>query len=91
MPARFERSNAQATIVAPATAISSPGTRGQRLSSRIAASATPPIANAIKFVRPSATARPIWITFAIGPLLSIENPSSFGSWLMSTVSAMPFM
>ena len=26
-----------------------------------------------------------------GPSLSIEKPNSFGSWLISTVSAMPFM
>jgi hypothetical protein len=26
-----------------------------------------------------------------GPALLIENPNSFGSWLINTVSAMPFM
>ena len=29
--------------------------------------------------------------FRNGPSLSIEKPNSLGSWLISTVSAMPFM
>ena len=51
-PARAARSNAATTTVAAATAISMPGIRGHRFSTRISASALPPIARAVTLVLP---------------------------------------
>ena len=68
-----------------------PGTRLLLLSSRITASVPPPTANAAQFVAPPRIPSPIRHRLRRGPSLSIEKPNSFGSWLISTVSAMPFM
>ena len=61
------------------------------LSSRITASVPAPMASAVQFVLPSRIASPIAHRLRSGPSLSIEKPNSLGSWLISTVSAMPFM
>ena len=47
--------------------------------------------NAVQLARPSSTAVAMAHTLCSGPSLSIENPNSLGNWLISTVSAMPFM
>ena len=68
-----------------------PGTRLARFSARMTASVPTPTARVVQFVRPPATARAMACALATRPSLSIEKPNSFGSWLMNTVSAMPFM
>ena len=68
-----------------------PGTRLLLLSSRITASVPAPTANAVQFVFPPRIASAIAQRFLSGPSLSIEKPKSLGSWLISTVSAIPFM
>jgi hypothetical protein len=65
--------------------------RGVLLRSRIAARVPAPIANEVQFVLPATMAEPIANRFLRGPSLSIENPKILGSWLIRTVSAMPFM
>ena len=65
--------------------------RGVLLRSRIATRVPAPMANEVQFVLPATTASPIANRFLRGPSLSIENPKSLGSWLMRTVSAMPFI
>ncbi|SDH70454.1 hypothetical protein SAMN05216338_101274 [Bradyrhizobium sp. Rc2d] len=55
------------------------------------ASVPSPMASATQFVRPSTTALPIAHRLRKGPSLSIEKPKSFGSWLINTVNAIPFM
>jgi hypothetical protein len=77
--------------VAPTTAISTPGMRSRFLSSRITARAPAPMAKAVQLVRPPAMAFAISHRLRSGPSLSIEKPNSFGSWLIRTVSAIPFM
>ena len=86
------RSSTPTASVAPTTAISTPGTRWRPLSTRITASVPAPMASDASSSAPSSDApadrpqarRP-------GPSPSIEKPNSLGSWLISTVSAMPFM
>ena len=90
-PALAERSNTLTTRVAPITAINTPGSRLLPLSSRIVASVATPRRNAVQFVRPVHTASPIAQRLRNGPSASTEKPNSLGSWLISTVSAMPFM
>jgi hypothetical protein len=68
-----------------------PGTRGKRLSARIATRVAPPTASDTRLVLPSTIPRAIAHMSRSGPVDSIEKPSSFGVWLSSTVSAMPFM
>ena len=68
-----------------------PGTRLLPLSSRITASVPAPTMNAVQLVFPSSTAVAMAHRSLSGPSLSIEKPNSLGSWLISTVSAMPFM
>ena len=68
-----------------------PGTRLLFLRSRIVANVPAPIANAVQFVLPSSTDSAMAHMFRSGPSLSIEKPKSLGSWLISTVSAIPFM
>jgi len=68
-----------------------PGSRGQRLRSRISASVAPPIANATRLVRPASTCSTMASTWRSGPSASTLKPSSLGIWLSITVSAMPFM
>ena len=80
-----------AIAVAPTTAIRMPGTRLLLLSSRITANVPAPMANAIQLILPPRTAVAISHTLRSGPSLSIEKPRSFGTWLISTVSAIPFM
>ena len=50
-----------------------------------------PTPNATQFVFPSRIASAIAHRLRKGPLLSIEKPKSFGSWLIKTVNAIPFM
>jgi hypothetical protein len=68
-----------------------PGIRSKRLSSRIAASVPVPTANAVQLAWPPSTELVISARSRSGPAPSIEKPNSLGSWLISTVSAMPFM
>ena len=77
--------------MAATTAISMPGTRGQRFRSRISASVPAPIASATTFVLPATTFSTIPDTCRNGPSALTEKPRSFGIWLSITVSAMPFM
>jgi hypothetical protein len=90
-PAERSRSNAATTSIAPTTASSVPGTRGNRFRTRIVASVPSPIAVAVGFTRPSTIAAPMRAMSRSGPASSIEKPSSLGTWLISTVKAMPFM
>ena len=91
IPDRAARSNTATTTVAAVTAIKMPGTRGQRFSTRISASVPAPIASATTFVAPAKTFSTIPHTWRSGPCAETEKPKSFGIWLSSTVSAMPFM
>ena len=50
-----------------------------------------PTMNAVQLVLPSITAVAMAHKSLSGPSLSIEKPNSLGSWLINTVSAMPFM
>ena len=50
-----------------------------------------PIPNATQFVLPSRIAPAIAHRLHKGPSLSIEKPKSFGSWLINTVNAIPFI
>ena len=50
-----------------------------------------PIPNATQFVFSSRIASAIAHRLRKGPSLSIEKPKSFGSWLIKTVNAIPFM
>ena len=50
-----------------------------------------PIPNATQFVFPSRIAPAIAHRLRKGPSLSIEKPKSFGSWLINTVNAIPFI
>jgi len=68
-----------------------PGTRGQRFNSSMRASVPVPIASATTFVLPASTLPTIPHTWRSGPFDVTEKPKSFGTWLSSTVSAMPFM
>ena len=90
-PAVCSRPNAPTTIVAPTTAINRPGIRLKGFSRRIATSVPAPTANAIQLALPSSSASVIRTRSRSGPVPSIEKPNSFGSWLISTVSAIPFM
>ena len=65
--------------------------RMKRLSARITSNVAAPMANAVQLVLPSRIAWMIAQMLRSGPSLSILKPNSFGSWLISTVSAMPFM
>ena len=78
-------------MVAAAAAISMPGKRGHRFSTRISTSALPPIASAATLVFPSHTLSMMPSIFRNGPSALTENPKSFGIWLRITVKAMPFM
>ena len=77
--------------VAATTAIRMPGMRLKRLSGRITASVPAPTTNAVQLAPPPTTEVAIRQRSRSGPALSIETPNSLGSWLISTVSAMPFM
>ena len=79
------------TRVAPITAIRTPGRRLLPFSSRMVASVAAPSRNATQFVLPFHTASAMAHRLRNGPSASTEKPSSLGSWLISTVSAMPFM
>ena len=68
-----------------------PGTRGQRFSSRMSASVPAPIASATTFVLPREHPLDDSPCLAQRALRGTEKPKSFGTWLSSTVSAMPFM
>ena len=50
-----------------------------------------PISKATQFVLPSRIALAIAHRFRKGPSLSIEKPKNFGSWLINTVNAIPFI
>ena len=68
-----------------------PGKRLWPLSSKMTASVPAPTAKVVQLVSPSKIAVAMAQTFVSGPSLSIEKPKSFGSWLINTVNAMPFM
>ena len=78
-------------IVATATARRIPGILGQRFDRRIATNVPAPMAKAVQFASPFSSASAILNKSCSGPVLSMETWRSFGSWLMITVSAMPFM
>ncbi|MCY1245492.1 hypothetical protein D9M72_586470 [compost metagenome] len=90
-PACVPRSSTPTTTVAPTTAIRMPGKRLLPLSSRMTARVPAPTMNVVQWVLPSITAVAMALRFPNGPSLSIEKPNSLGSWLINTVSAMPFM
>jgi hypothetical protein len=77
--------------VAPITATRMPGTRLVFLRSKITASEPAPTAKAVQFALPPRIASAIAHRFRSGPSFSMEKPKSLGSWLISTVSAIPFM
>ncbi len=90
-PARAARSKAATMTVATTTAIKIPGTRGWRLRNSMRASVAAPIMSAVTFVLPASTFAMIPHAWRSGPFALTEKPRSFGTWLSSTVSAMPFM
>jgi hypothetical protein len=61
------------------------------LKTTIVAMTPAPIRSDARFARPSATSRTTRPRSRKGPPVSIDTPSSLGSWLISTVSAIPFM
>jgi hypothetical protein len=61
------------------------------LSKRIAASVLAPTANDVQFDLSAEMPSAMRTRSRNGPMPSTEKPKSFGSWLISTVSAMPFM
>ena len=73
------------------TATRMPGTRLLPLSSRITASVPAPTTNVVQLNFAPHTALAMDHRSLKGPSLSIEKPKSLGSWLISTVSAIPFM
>ena len=77
--------------VAPTTATSVPEKRVLFLSSRITANVPAPIANAVQFAFPSKMSLPMVHNSRKGPASSTEKPKNLGTWLISTVSAIPFM
>ena len=83
--------NKPTIAVAPSTAINIPGTRGLFFSARMAANVPAPTANAIQLAFPFKIACTIAHSSRNGPSPSIEKPKSLGSWLIRTVSAIPFM
>ena len=78
-------------IVATATARRIPGILGQRFDRRITTKVPAPMEKAVQFASPLIRASAILHKSCSGPVLSIETWSSLGSWLMITVSAMPFI
>jgi hypothetical protein len=91
-PYRSARPNTPTATVAPTTATSTPGTLGRhRLHPRITARQATPMTSAARLVSPSATPRSKARVSGITPSASTEKPKSLGSWLSSTVSAIPFM
>ncbi len=90
-PAVAARSKTPTAIVAAATAIRMAEMRRKRLRTRITAKVPALIMNVVQLASPPSTSRAIRQTSRNGPALSIEMPNIFGSWLISTVSAMPFM
>ena len=91
MPDRVARSKTATATVAAVTAIKMPGTRGRRFRTRIRARVLAPTASATRFVLPAITFSTIPNACRIGPSAETEKPKSFGIWLSTTVSAMPFM
>ena len=77
--------------VAPITAISTPGSSLLPFSSRMIASTPTPIPREVQLILPAQIAVPISSRLRNGPSASTEKPNSLGSWLISTVRAMPFM
>ena len=90
-PALRPRSSMPTATVAATTAIRMPGMRLKRLSGRITASVPAPTTNAVQLASPPQHRAGDPPESRSGPPVSIETPNSFGSWLISTVSAMPFM
>ena len=89
---RCARPNTPTATVAPTTATSTPGILGRhRLNARITTRQATPMISAAVFVSPSTTPRTKARASGITPSASMEKPKSFGSWLSSTVSAIPFM
>jgi hypothetical protein len=80
------------TSAARTTAMRIPGRRREkRRRTSVTTSAPPPITSATGTTRPSTTPRTIPIDSPRKSEPSTENPSSFGTWLTITVSAMPLM
>ena len=67
------------------------GTRGSRLKAQIAASVPPPSANEARCTWPPSTACTVRKTLSMMPSALTWMPSSVGTCVTSTVSAMPFM
>ena len=86
-----DRSKMLTITVAPITAISTPGSSLLPFSSRMTTSTPTPMASEVQLILPSQIAVPISSRLRNGPSPSMEKPSSLGSWLISTVRAMPFM
>ena len=61
------------------------------LSSRITAKLAAPTVKVAQLLMPASTDEPMDHRFISGPSPSIEKTNTLGSWLISTVSAMPFM
>ena len=85
------RSKSATALVAAMMAISMPGTRGQRFSSRISASEPAPTPKAAPLKRPLHSACTKATACAGGPSPEMEMPHNLGSWLTMTANAMPFM
>jgi len=90
-PARLPRSSTVTIRVASITAASTTGTRRQRLRTMITSSVPTPSARLTQLARPPSTPSPISRSLCSRPVAPMENPKSLGSWLTSTVSAMPFI
>ena len=84
------RSKATTIKMAPITATRTPGMAGsQRRQPRMTAMQPRPMTSAVGSASPSATPRPQARSSGQKPSASMEKPNSFGSWLTTTMMAMP--
>ena len=88
---RSSRPSVATRTVAPITAISTPGKRLLRLSSRMSARVPPPTSSVVGLVLPASRPWKNAQSLCSGSSALTEKPKSLGSWLISTVKAMPFM
>ena len=89
-PDRVDRSSTADTTVAPTTAIRMPGTVGrQRLTPKMTARDTTPMASATGIVSPSISPSTNAAVSATRPSASTLKPNSLGSWPTITIRAMP--
>ncbi|MNT41388.1 hypothetical protein D3C72_1777470 [compost metagenome] len=87
----WSRSNMLTASVATITAIRMPGTRSKRFNNRISTRLPAPTAKLYQLVSPARIALPRLTMSRSGPASSSEMANSFGNWLTSTVSAIPFI